>query len=124
MVAVALLDGEMTPRQFENGRWFDPDVCDLMTRMTVTIDPGWSKRAPGGFPCTMRLTTTDGRETVVEVPFAAGHARNKMNREQVIEKFRNCVDGRIASSRADEIIAAVDELDRMPSIRKLTELIG
>jgi 2-methylcitrate dehydratase len=124
MVAVGLLDGEMTPRQFADGRWFDPAVCDLMTRMTVTIDPGWSKRAPGGFPCTIRLATTDGKETVVEVPFAAGHARNKMNREQVIEKFRHCVDGRISPSRADEIIAAVNELDRMPSIRKLTELIA
>jgi 2-methylcitrate dehydratase len=124
MVAVALLDGEMTPRQFENGRWFDPDVCDLMTRMTVTIDPGWSKRAPGGFPCTVRVKTTDGTETNVEVPFATGHARNKMNREQVIEKFRHCVDGKISTAHADEIIAAVNELDRMPSIRKLTELIA
>src|SRR5262245_180001 len=124
MVAVALLDGELTPRQFEDGRWFDPGVCDLMTRMTITIDPGWSKRAPGGFPCTIRLTTTDGRETVVEVPFAAGQARNKISREQVIEKFNHCVDGRISRSRANEIIAAVDELDRMPSIRKLTELIA
>jgi 2-methylcitrate dehydratase len=124
MVAVALLDGEMTPRQFENGRWFDPDVCDLMTRMTVSIDPGWSKRAPGGFPCTVRLRTTDGTETNVEIPFATGHARNKMNRKQVIEKFHHCVDGRISPVRADEIIAAVNELDRMPSIRELTELIA
>jgi 2-methylcitrate dehydratase len=124
MVAVALLDGEMTPRQFENGRWFDPDVCDLMTRMMVSIDPGWSKRAPGGFPCTVRLRTTDGTETNVEVPFATGHARNKMNRKQVIEKFRYCVDGRISPAHGDEIIAAVNELDRMPSIRKLTELIA
>jgi len=124
MVAVALLDGELTPRQFENGRWFDPDVCDLMNRMTVTIDPGWSQRAPGGFPCTMRLKTTDGQETVVEVPFAAGHARNKMNREQVIEKFHHCVEGRLSASHANEIIAAVNELDRMPSIQKLTELIA
>ena len=124
MVAVALLDGELTPRQFEDGRWFDPGVCDLMTRMTITIDPGWSKRAPGGFPCTIRLGTTDGQETVVEVPFAAGHARNKMSRERVIEKFNHCVAGRISRDRAEEIIAAVDELDRMPSIRKLTELIA
>jgi 2-methylcitrate dehydratase len=124
MVAVALLDGEMTPRQFENGRWFDPDVSDLMTRMTVSIDPGWSKRAPGGFPCRVRLKTIDGTETDVEVPFATGHARNKMTRDQVIGKFRHCVEGKVSPSRADEIIAAVNELDRMPSIRKLTELIA
>jgi hypothetical protein len=47
-----------------------------------------------------------------------------MNREQVIEKFRHCVDGKVSTAHADEIIAAVNELDRMPSIRKLTELIA
>jgi len=124
MVAVALLDGEMTPRQFANGRWFDPDVCDLMNRVTVTIDPAWTRKAPGGFPCTVRLKTRDGAETRVEVPFATGHARNKMSRAQVIEKFRNCVERRISPARADEIIAAVDELDTMPSIRKLTQLLA
>src|SRR5262249_2236211 len=124
MVAVSLLDGELTPRQFADGRWFDPEVCDLMKRMTISIDPGWSKRAPGGFPCTIRLRTTDGAETNVEVPFATGHARNKMNRARVIEKFHHCVDGRLSLARADEIIAAVSELDRMPSIRKLIELVA
>jgi len=124
MVAVALLDGELTPRQFADGRWFDPEVCDLMKRMTISIDPAWSKKAPGGFPCTIRLHTTDGAQTSIEVPFATGHALNKMNRDQVIEKFRHCVDKRLSPARADEIIAAVYELDRMPSTRKMTELVA
>jgi hypothetical protein len=47
-----------------------------------------------------------------------------MDRQQVVEKFRYCVDGRLSPTRADEIIAAVNELDRMPSIQKLTELIA
>ncbi len=65
MVAVALLDGEMTPRQFSHGRWFDLDVCDLMRRMTIILDPTWVKRAPGGFSCTVRLRHRDGAETVI-----------------------------------------------------------
>ena len=124
MVAVALLDGEMTPRQFADGRWFDPEVRDLMSRMTVTIDPAWNCTAPGGFPCTIRLKTRDGAENRVEVPYASGHARNKMNRTQVVEKFRNCVERRISPARADEIIAAVDALSTMPSIRELTRLLA
>jgi 2-methylcitrate dehydratase len=124
MVAVALLDGEMTPRQFENDRWYDPEVCDLMSRMVVSIDPSWARRAPGGFPCTLRLTTGDGAEITVEVPFAAGHARNKMTGGQVIEKFRACVERRFAPAQADEIIASVNELDRLPSIRKLIQLLN
>jgi 2-methylcitrate dehydratase len=123
MVAVALLDGELTPRQFADGRWFDPEVRDLMNRIVITLDPEWTRRAPGGFPCTLKLETRDGKEIAVEVAFASGHARNKMSREQVIGKFRNCVERRIETAQADEIIAAVDELDHLPSIRSLMELL-
>ena len=123
MVAVALLDGEMTPRQFVDGRWFDSAVCDLMNRMVITIDPAWTKRAPGGFPCTVKLKMKDGTETTTEVPYAAGHARNKMDRAQVVEKFRYCVERRLSPARADEIIAAVDELDRLASTRDLMRLL-
>ncbi|HEY7301662.1 MAG TPA: MmgE/PrpD family protein [Xanthobacteraceae bacterium] len=124
IVAVALLDGELTPRQFRSGRWLDPDVCDLMNRMTIANDPAWTRKALGGFPCTVRLRTSDGRVTTVEVPFATGHARNKMSHADVVAKFRYCVDGRLSPGRADEIIAAVDNLDRLPSIRSLTSLLS
>jgi 2-methylcitrate dehydratase len=123
LVAATLLDGEMTPRQFAPGRWFAPDICDLMARMTIKNDPAWTKRAPGGFPCSIRLRTTDGADSFVEVDFAIGHARNKMTRAQIVEKFRACADGRISPSRADEIIAAVDNLDRLASIRELIRLL-
>lgn len=124
LVATTLLDGEMTPRQFEPGRWFAPDVCDLMQRMTIAHDAQWTARAPGGFPCSVRLKLRDGTESFVEVGFASGHARNKMTREQVIAKFHAYVDGKIPAARAEQIIAAVDALDSLKSIRELTALLG
>ena len=60
MVAVALLDGEMTPRQFADGRWFDPEVCDLMNRMVITIDPGVDEARAGRFPM-HRQAQAEGR---------------------------------------------------------------
>lgn len=123
LVAVTLLDGELTTRQFADGRWFDPDVCDVMARMKIANDAAWTQHAPGGFPCSVRLRTRDGAETFVEVGYAVGHARNKMTRAQIVEKFQACVEGRISPSRAGEIIAAVDELDRLPSIRDLMRLL-
>ncbi|HSE85566.1 MAG TPA: MmgE/PrpD family protein, partial [Candidatus Binatia bacterium] len=35
LAAVALLDGELTEEQFEDGRWFEPSVAALMERMTI-----------------------------------------------------------------------------------------
>jgi 2-methylcitrate dehydratase len=124
LVAVALLDGELTPRQFHEGRWFDPEVLAVMNRITIRADAAWNDRAPGGFPCTLRLTTVNGHEEVVEVAFAAGHARNRMTRAQVVDKFCRNVDGKIDRVRCDEIIAAVDELDSLRSVRDLTALLS
>jgi 2-methylcitrate dehydratase PrpD len=62
-------------------------------------------------------------ETVIEVPYAAGHARNKMVHAQVVEKFRYCVERRLSSTRAEEIITAIDNLDRLASTRELMRLL-
>jgi len=123
LVAVALLDGELTPRQFGNGRWFDPDVVDLMNRIVIRSDPSWKTKAPNGFPCTVRLKTGDGQESSSEIAYADGHACNKMTREQVTAKFHSCVDGRLSTRQAEAIISAVYDLDALPSARDLTRLL-
>jgi 2-methylcitrate dehydratase len=124
MVAVALLDGELTPRQFGDGRWFDPDVVDLMKRMVIRSDPSWKTKAPGGFPCTVRLKTKDGQESSCEIAYANGHARNKMNKEHVIAKFYSSVDGKLTTRQAEDIISTVYALDTLPSARDLTRLLA
>jgi 2-methylcitrate dehydratase len=124
LVAVALLDGELTPRQFEDGRWFAADVVDLMNRIVIRSDPSWTEAAPGGFPCTVRLKTTDGRQSSSDIAYANGHAHNRMNKEQVIAKFHSCVNGRLTTRQAEAIIATVYDLDRLPSARDLTRLLA
>jgi 2-methylcitrate dehydratase len=124
LVAVALLDGELTPSQFADGRWFSPDVVDLMNRMVIRSDPGWKARAPGGFPCTVRLKTNDGRESRSEIAYANGHARNKMDKAQVIAKFKSCVHGRLTTGQADAIVSTVYDLEALPSARDLARLLA
>ena len=124
LVAVALLDDALTPRQFPNGRWFAPDVVDVMNRIVIRSDQSWKAKVPGGFPCTLRLKTRDGRETWSEIAYALGHARNKMNKEQVIAKFFSCVDGRLTPRQAEAIISTVYDLDMLPLARDLTRLLA
>jgi len=124
LVAVALLDGELTPRQFGTGRWFAPDVVDLMNRIVIRSDPSWKAKAPNGFPCTVRLKTRDGRESCAEIAYADGHACNKMGKEQVVAKFHSCADGRLSIHQAEEIISAVYDLDVLPSASEFTRLLA
>lgn len=123
LIAIALLDGEVTPRQFERDRWLDPAVVDLMARMTIRNDPAWNDRAPGGFPCSISMRLSDGRKLTSEVGYASGHARNKMSREQVIDKFNRSVRDHLSAGQADEIVKAVDSLDNMSEVSELTRLL-
>ncbi len=123
LIAVALLDGEVTPKQFTDDRWHDPKLVDLMSRMTIRTEAGWSNRAPGGFPCAVKVTLKDGRVLTSEVAYATGHARNKMSREQVIAKFRRAIEAHLSDAQADAIIEAVDDMENMSDISALTRLL-
>ena len=123
-MAVALLDGELTLRQFEGERWLDPEVCALMDRMTFRMDKSLNERAPGGFPCRLRVVTKGGEEKVVEVLYAPGHPHNRLSASGVEEKFSRCVEGILNKRRRDAIIRAVFELESLPSVELLMEHLG
>ncbi len=124
LVAAALLDGELTPRQFENERWTDPAVIDLMARIAITVDAGLADQAPGGFPAAVLLTARDGRNSEATIDYAPGHALNPMDQEAVVGKFRRSVDGLVGTGRQDAIIETALGFDALDSIDQLMELIA
>jgi 2-methylcitrate dehydratase len=60
MLAVALLDGELTPRQYDPQRIVAADVQALMTKVAITPDDGFSARFPDEMPAYLEITLTDG----------------------------------------------------------------
>ncbi len=124
LVAVALLDGELSQRQFEGDRWFDPAVCALMDRITFRTDKSWNDRAPGGYPCTIRAVSRGGEKQIVEVPYAPGHPQNRLSAEGVEEKFHSCTKGVLDESRRSKIIRTVHSLDSQSSVDGLMSLLA
>lgn len=124
LVAVGLLDGEVTPRQFAPGRWVDPAVVDLMARIDVRPSAELTRHVPGGFPCTLSVTLKDGRSATAEVGYAKGHARNPMTPEEVEAKFRRMTSPALSESRASAIIAMVHRLDTLADVGELAALLG
>lgn len=121
LVAVALLDGELTLRQFEKDRWFDPTVRALMDRMTIEPDPALNRHLPGAFPSAVRVFDRSGKEYGEEVPYQPGHNKNFMSPAQVQAKFHRFSQV-VPQAQRDAIIAAVDGLDAAASVRPPMEL--
>lgn len=111
VVAAALLDGEFGLAQFDGERWADPKVKALMAKMVMVADAGWNERAPGSYPCALKLVAKDGREHVAEVPFPPGFSRDGMDEEAVVEKFHCSAATALDKAGRDKVIAAVMALD-------------
>jgi len=52
-----------------------------------------------------------------------GSYENPLSRAQVEDKFRTYAKSRLSASRIEEVIAAVNGLESLPSTRKLMELL-
>jgi len=118
-VAVALTDGEMTPRQYENQRWFDPEICALMARTTMSNDAALNEKAPNSFPCRIEVTMEDGASHTAEVPFPPGFSKGRLLRGDVIDKFESFTAPMIGEARLESIKALALRLDELANVDEL-----
>src|SRR5438034_9829363 len=66
MVAVALLDGDVSPAQYMSERIVREDVQTLLHKVTIQPDEAFGKRFPAEMPCRILITLKDGRALRVE----------------------------------------------------------
>ncbi len=118
-VAVALVDGEMTPRQYENERWFDPAICALMDRTEMGNDRALNQKAPFAFPARIEVTLEDGTTHAAEVPFPPGFSKGHLARAEVIEKFETFTAPMIPEARMEAIKALALRLDELETLDAL-----
>jgi 2-methylcitrate dehydratase len=110
--AVALLDGEVTLRQFDPERFTAPDILALTAKVKVHLDDALTPRYPHGIPNRIVLKLADGRLLEQEVEFPRGHAVNPMTDAEVEQKFRRLVEPRYGKEKADRILAACWALEQ------------
>lgn len=111
LVAVALLDGQVMPEQYDPQRIVRDDVQNLLRRIRVEPSLEYSQRFPNEMPCRLALTLRDGRTLTKDMTDYEGFYTRPMRWETVVQKFE-----RLAASRADlslrkKIVDAVAHLD-------------
>lgn len=112
IVAAALLDGEFGLKQYDGERWTDPQIKALMGKMVMLGDRGLMERAPGSYPCAVRVVAKDGTEQMAEVPFPPGFSRNGLEEDVVFEKFHRSAANVLDKAGREKVIDAVMALDK------------
>lgn len=122
--AVALVDGDVTEAQFDEKRFTDQALLDLVAKIKIHRDPALSARYPAGIPNRLTITMDDGRKLVKEVEFPRGHARNPMTDAEVETKFRTMVEPVYGKDKASAILKTCWDLEKQNAIRPLLEMFA
>ncbi len=101
--AVALLDGEITARQFTPERLADPALRELVSRTQVVEDPKLTAMYPAHVPNRIRVTLADGRTLEQEYIDPPGHDKNPLSREGLRTKFDGLIEPMLGFTTADAI---------------------
>jgi 2-methylcitrate dehydratase len=123
MVAIALLDGEVTPAQYAPERILRGDVQSLLRKVIVRPDEELSRRFPQEMSCRIRVILQDGQTLSVEQHDYEGFCTRPMSWETAAAKF-----ARLAAPFTDESLRrsleqTVRHLEAV-KIRELTALLA
>ncbi|MFH5797017.1 MmgE/PrpD family protein [Haladaptatus sp. CMAA 1911] len=120
MLAVSLIDREMTNAQYDPDRIRQDDVQELLRTVEVEEDEELTERFEAGeMPATIDVVMDDGTTYHVEKDHFAGHPNNSMSWGQVESKFERMTDRRYDERRQEDIIEAVRGLEN----RDVTDIV-
>ncbi len=119
ITAIALIDGEVTEKQFQPERFTDPKIWKFLENVKVERNEELSGLYPGAVANIVHVDLVDGRRLTRRVDYPTGHAKNPLKDSQVEEKFNVLVDPMLGSDRARKIIDIVWKLDEAKNVSEL-----
>jgi 2-methylcitrate dehydratase len=112
MVAVALLDDQVLPPQYEPDRILREDVQTLLKKVVVRPDEVYSRRFPDEHGCKLTIVFKDGRRRVVqEKKDYEGFHTNPMSWDTVVRKFERLSEAYTNAHLRQSIVNAVAHLE-------------
>lgn len=111
MVAVAILDDQVMPAQYEPARIRRSDVQTLLRKVTVRPSDELSQHFPQQMPVRINVFLHDGRKLFIEKLAYEGFSTQPMRWETVVEKFDHLAEPHADAALRASIVAAVANLD-------------
>jgi len=123
VIAVAILDGDVMPAQYELNRILREDVQNLLRRVSVTTNPAYSRRFPEEMPCRIGILLRDGRTLVKESRDYPGFVSQPISWETARTKFKHLAAPYTTDEQRKAITNAIADLENV-RVRDLTRLLA
>jgi 2-methylcitrate dehydratase PrpD len=122
-VAAALIDGQVGPRQVLPPRIFDPDVLDLLSKISTEVAQDYESAFPAKTYAEVVIETSDGKT------FTSGRVEPRWEPpdtlptdDELKAKFHWIVSPVLGRSQCENLISTIWNFDRLPEARILIQL--
>ncbi len=123
MLAVVLLDGELTPAQYHHERILAEDVQDLMAKVEITPDPAFSARFPEAMPADLEVELVDGTVFRSSADSYQGFHTEPLDRGGARAKFDRLAAPFTTPELREEIAEVVWDLEHR-TVAELTDALA
>src|SRR6266480_554802 len=123
ITAIALIDGEVTDKQFARERFADREVWKFLENVKVARHGELSGMYPQAVANIVHIDLVDGKRLTKRVDYPIGHAKNPLKDSEVEEKFFALVEPAIGNKQARKIIDLVWKLDEAKNVDDLMKVV-
>ena len=123
ITAIALIDGEVTNKQFEPERFADRKIWKFLENVKVERNAELSAMYPDAVANIVHVDLADGRRLTKRVDYPLGHAKNPLKDSDVEGKFRALVVPALGEKGAREIVDLVWKLDEAKNVDDLLKAV-
>ena len=123
MVAAALMDGELTDRQFEPSRFKDAKLLALVQKVQVRELKELSDMYPEAVGNILHIHLKGGKVLTERMDYPKGHAKNRLSDQELEGKYHALVDPIMGAEKANKILNWVWKLDEQSDLRGLMPLL-
>ncbi len=123
--AVAILERQVTPREFTEEKLADQRVRAMMAKVKIqAADDELAFAAGPGRGSIVEIRRHDGTTRAARVKEPRGDTANPFSREEFLGKFRALTSPVLDPSQSNDILGVVDNLASIEDIRRLTSLLS
>jgi 2-methylcitrate dehydratase len=123
ITAIALIDGQVTEKQFQPERFMDPKIWKFLENVKVERNVELSAMYPGAVANIVHVDLADGRRLSKRVDYPLGHAKNRLEDFEVEKKFLKLVAPTFTRDHAAKIIEHVWSMDEQRDVHHLMKLV-
>jgi 2-methylcitrate dehydratase PrpD len=122
-VAVALLSGVIGPSDVADNNLRQPQVVDLMKKVTVAHAPDLEGLFPAKRPARVSVELVDGTVYTEEISLSKGDPEYPLSQAELVDKFELCTAPYLEKELRRKIIDSVFSLENIEDISEIIDLL-